>query len=243
MRILRPSCHSFLLLGGRIGQHGRGGPKMMRLFATRGGGDHTQSLVNTLAADLDWNDRIGLQEQYSLDQKRWKVQVDWRPTKYGAGLFALQEIAKGTVLRIGILGMNLKEFASIQDIDDFCNMGETDEAVEARYNYVKDYLWGFSKFADGAGYPLDGEKDRSDPSRRFYGMWIPGNGLNHGTTPNTVYQLTEKGIDLVALQDIKVDAELLDDYRRHGTAPDWLKTFAIEHNVTLNFADCNDFVE
>ena len=202
-------------------------------------------ILNAVAADLDWNDRIGLQARYSLKQKGWKVQVDWRTTPHGAGLFALQDISKGTILRTGVLGKNLMEFTSIQDIDDFCmQQGDTSEIIQARRNYVKDYLWGFSKFADENGYPLDAKRDiLEDGSRRFYGMWIPGNGLNHNTTPNTVYRLTDNGINLVALTDIKVNDELIDDYRRHGTAPEWLKGFALQHDVTLNFADCNDFVE
>ena len=142
--------------------------------------------------------------------------------------------------------MNLKEFKSIEDIEPFCQgQGEDPEIVKARRDYVKDYLWGFSKFTDAKGYPLDPQADLFDTtgSRRFYGMWIPGNGLNHSPLPNTVYQLSPVGINLVALTDISIDDELFDDYRRHGDAPGWLKEFARLHNVTLNFADCNGFVD
>ena len=195
------------------------------------------SLARTIETTLNWNDRIRLQDHYSLEEKGWKVQVDWRPTPFGAGLFAKECISAGTVLRTGVIGVNLKEFASIAEIDAFCQQGRGPEEVTARRDYVKDYLWGFNKKADSRGY------DQLDPAPdRFFGMWIPGNGLNHCMDPNTVYKPTSAGIDLVALEDIAVDDELFDDYRRHGNSPDWLKQFAAQHNVTLNFADCNDFV-
>ena len=221
-------------------------------------------MKNTLAARLDWNDRIGLQDRFTLEEKGWKVQVDWRSTPYGAGLFSTQDIEAGKILRRGILGVNLKEFTSIADIDDFCRTsGEPAERVgesknknnsnnnnsghKAKLDYVKDYLWGFNRDADDRGYdkitqspPVPSESSSS--SSRFFGMWIPGNGLNHNETPNTVYKATAGGIDLVALVDIQADDELFDDYRRHGTSSPWLKEFASIHNVTLNFADCNDFV-
>ncbi len=205
------------------------------------------SLINTLESTLDWSDRIGLQDRYTLQEKGWHVEVDWRPTLYGAGLFSKQFIAKGTILRTGVLGLNLKEFTSIADIDAFCEQQQVEapETAVARRIYVKDYLWGFSKFANDEGYPLDSKADAMDSSsgnRRFYGMWIPGNGLNHSSRPNTVYRLSPDGINLVALTDIAIDDELFDDYRRHGSAPEWLKEFAQLHQVTLNFADCNDFV-
>ena len=200
------------------------------------------SLTNTIETRLDWNDRIGLQDRFSLEEKGWKVQVNWRSTPYGAGLFSKQNIKSGTILRKGILDINLKEFTSIDDIDDFCRDGETDREMDkAKLDYVKDYLWGFSRRnTDDRGY--DNSENPTSESDRFFGMWIPGNGLNHNENPNTVYKATADGIDLIAIEDIQIDDELFDDYRRHGTSSVWLKEFARIHNVTLNFADCNEFV-
>ena len=57
-----------------------------------------------------------------------------------------------------------------------------------------------------------------------------GNGLNHRLEPNTVYRAagggTEEGINLVALTNIKSGEQLFDDYRRHGSAPQWALDFA-----------------
>ena len=76
-------------------------------------------------------------------------------------------------------------------------------------------------------------------------------GMPIGTNPNTVYRAATKenggkggtkvGINLVAISDIKAGDELFDDYRRHGSAPHWLLDFAKKYDVTLNFAECNDF--
>ena len=196
-------------------------------------------MVNTLETNLDWKNRIGLQDRFTLEEKGWKVDVDWRSTPYGAGLFSKQDIKAGTLLRSGILGTNLKEFVSTETIYEFCNSGEPSE-FDARLEYVKDYLWGFSKRTDEKGYALSSSSEEDED--RFFGMWIPGNGLNHNEVPNTVYRATPEGIDLVALVDIQANDELFDDYRRHGTSSQWLKDFATQHNVTLNFADCNEFV-
>lgn len=204
------------------------------------------SMTSTLEARLDWNDRIGLQDRFTLEEKGWAIRVDWRSTPYGAGLFSKQDVEAGTILRRGILGVNLKEFTSIVDIDEFCRSGgtETDgdanDGYKAKLGYVKDYLWGFNRDADDRGYDKPGGPPPD--GSRFFGMWIPGNGLNHNEIPNTAYKTTAVGIDLVAIVDIQADDELFDDYRRHGTSSPWLKEFASIHNVTLNFADCNDFV-
>ena len=208
-------------------------------------------MTKTIDARLDWDDRIGIQDQFTLDEKGWKVPVYWRSTPHGAGLFSNETITAGTVLRRGIRGVNLQEFTSRADIDNFCrSSGGTDgkrsdsprSRKKAKLEYVKDYLWGFSTATDDRGYAVNSKNGATSDDDRFFGLWIPGNGLNHNEHPNTVYRATPDGIDLVALVDIRPDDELFDDYRRHGTASDWLKEFATIHNVTLNFADCNDFV-
>lgn len=151
------------------------------------------------------------------------------------------------MLRVGKNGLNLLQFRDTTDIEIFCTNGatETDEsAYRSRVGYVSDYLYGFDSDADENGYPMPNDKTSAVP--RFFGMWIPGNGLNHRLQPNTVYRPaqggTDEGISLVALTPIKRDDELVDDYRRHGTAPQWTLDFASQHQVTLNFAECNDFV-
>eukprot|EP00566_Odontella_aurita_P001106 CAMPEP_0113525292 /NCGR_PEP_ID=MMETSP0015_2-20120614/74_1 /TAXON_ID=2838 /ORGANISM="Odontella" /LENGTH=237 /DNA_ID=CAMNT_0000423429 /DNA_START=292 /DNA_END=1005 /DNA_ORIENTATION=+ /assembly_acc=CAM_ASM_000160 len=200
---------------------------------------------------VDWNDRIGLQRTWSNNEKGWKVQVEWRQTPYGAGVFALQDIAAGTLMRQGVNGINLIQFLSVDGIETFCKDGTANSAeYDAKLNYVADYMWGFNPNANERGYDiLEAGNRKLSPQHevaRFFGMWVPGNGLNHNLDPNTVYCPakggTGVGIDLVALSDIVEGEELFDDYRRHGSSPVWLLDFGSRYNVTLNFAECNDFV-
>jgi SET domain len=189
----------------------------------------------------DWENRIALQAKWTNEEKGWQVPVEWKNTPYGVGLFAAADIPAETILRVGTNGNNLLQFQSINEIETFCQQGN--DEYEARLHYVSDYLWGYSPAnTDEKGY------DFTKPSEdeRFYGMWIPGNGLNHNPIPNTVYRTrkggTDTGIVLVSIRSIAAGEELFDDYRRHGLAPKWLLEFARAKNVTLNFADCNDFV-
>lgn len=212
-------------------------------------------LVNTidpsLNSQVDWNDRVGMQEKWNNKEKGWKVSVEWKETPFGAGLFAAQDIANGTLLRIGKNGINLAQFTSIEDIEAFCGGNDEDKDVfDAKLKYVKDYMWGFSLNTDERGYDIvtkDEALMERHASERFFGMWCPGNGLNHNPNPNTVYRAdedggTRAGINLVAIADIRKGDELFDDYRRHGHAPEWLLDFAKKYDVSLNFAECNDFV-
>jgi hypothetical protein len=181
----------------------------------------TKLKENLLLLPTSNTNRIQTQDPVSLAQKGWTVSVHWKSTNHGTGVFAAQTIKAGTCLRRGVLGQNLVEFKSLQDLETVC------EKDPERIAYVKDYVWGFDM-----------------GNHWFYGMWIPGNGLNHSSeTANTIYSKSSEGIDLYALTDIHVGDELLDDYRRHGRAPDWLLAFAAKYQVNLNFADCNDFVK
>jgi hypothetical protein len=208
------------------------------------------STVNNDNSKVKWDDRIGLQSAWSNEEKGWKVSVEWRQTPYGAGLFTLQDVPAGTLLRQGLNGINLIQFHSTREIEAFCNRGSTGSTeYDSKLNYVKDYLWGFNPNADECGYDILNEKNELSPEHktaRFFGMWVPGNGLNHSPNPNTVYRPAQNGFDvginLVALRSIESGSELFDDYRRHGIAPLWLLKFADKYGVTLNFAECNDFV-
>jgi hypothetical protein len=69
----------------------------------------------------------------------------------------MEDIPAETVLRNGILGRNLVQFKSIQDIEAFC---ENDKKL---LDYVADYMWGFDPDQEKKG-------NISDPS--FFGMWV-----------------------------------------------------------------------
>lgn len=199
--------------------------------------------INTIAtmSAVDWDDRIGLQSKWSNPDKGWKIDVEWRTTEYGAGVFTVQDVPQGTIIRKGTNGLNLLQFHSSEDIHRFVHGGDQ-VSVHSRIAYISDYLYGFDPNA-AAGEPAD------EQLPWFFGVWIPGHGLNHSPDANTVY-LTAEGaaagglqdIDLVTLKDVPSGTMLTDDYRRHGTAPQWALEFAAANGVSLNFAGCNDFV-
>jgi len=204
--------------------------------------------INTIAGTdaLEWDDRIGLQEKWTNAEKVWKVSVEWKATPYGAGVFAAQDIRAGTVIRVGRNGLNQLHVRGATDVEAFCRAGNAgkdteDDAYRSRLEYAKDYLYGFFPNTNERGYPED---PTAEPE--VVSMWIPGNGLNHNLEPNTVYRPSEAGaevgINLETLCDVKCGEELVDDYRRHGKAPSWAIEWAKKHAVTLNFAECNDFV-
>ena len=220
--------------------------------------DSSEEEVN----NIDWDDRIGVQNKWTNKEKGWMVSVEWKPTPFGTGLFAAQNIESGALLRVGSNGRNILELRSAYDIESFCSVTIYDDEknkipdvnseifddrneYRSRLNYVKDYLWGFNPaLEDEQGYYNSNQANHLD-SKLFVGMWVPGCGLNHSPEPNTVYRAnqvggTDVGINLI--RNIRKREELFDDYRRYGTAPQWLSIFSEKKGVTLNFADCNDFV-
>ena len=224
-------------------------------FSSSGADNESDAIAYTIAtsnSNVDWDDRIALQDLWSNEAKGWKVKVEWKQTPFGAGLFAAEDIPAETILRLGRSGRNLLQFRCIHDIEAFCkadNDGDED-LYQSRLMYAKDYLYAFNPNADPRGYdiPTEDEAEKlKTEQERFFGVWVPGNGLNHNPEPNTVYRPaeggTKVGIDLVALRDIEDGEELFDDYRRHGKAPQWLLGFSEKYKVSLNFAGCNDFVE
>lgn len=194
------------------------------------------STINHKDPSIDWDDRQCLQNKWTLEEKGWQVEVSWKMTDFGVGIFSNQEIPADTVLRRGILQQNLMQFKTVDDVEYFCDNSP------ARWRYLADYLWGLYYDTDEKGYAKDPN------SEMFVGMWIPGNALNHSRSPNTVYRFQDfttmpsGALNLVALRDISSGDELYDDYRRHGKAPLWLKKMARERSLQLNFADCNNFV-
>ena len=205
-----------------------------------GGDSPLSGPINCIAtmSDVDWDDRIGLQDKWTNTEKGWKVAVEWRQTPFGVGLFAAEDLKRGTVIRVGKSGLNLLQFHDAADVMTFCKQDahNVETPVDPkRVGYVSDYLYGFNPIAENGG-----------EAPRWFGIWIPGNGLNHSVEANTEYRPapggTNEGINLVASCDVACGDQLFDDYRRHGHAPQWALDFAKQYGCTLNFAECNDFV-
>jgi len=177
-----------------------------------------------------WNDRIALQNRFSNREKGWQVEVEWKSSAFGVGLFACENVCAGTLLRVGKIGSNLMEFTCIEDVEQFLTPSSDQEEYKAKLNYFSDYTYGLSR-------------RKNDSNDRFIGMWVPGFGLNHHTSPNVVQRTDDLGcIHLYALMDIKKGEEMFEDYRLFGSAPEWLRDFASNHNIRLTFQNCNDYV-
>lgn len=215
--------------------------------------DKFNGIANTIdtSVDLKWNDRIALQNNWDMEAKGWRVNVVWQQSRYGVAAFAAEDLPKGTVLRVGVYGMNMYRFKSVRDVEIFCDKGATDEERHARLMYVQDYLWALYRNTDEHGYPPSEDEQpnttlgssNEDEDKRFIHMWVPGNSLNHAKEPNIICHPTSNGVALVAFRDIMQGEEIVDDYRRYGKSPDWLTKFARERQISLTFAGANDFVE
>jgi hypothetical protein len=80
---------------------------------------------------IDWDDRSGLQNKWTLAEKGWEVQVEWKASttkEQGIGVFAQERIEPGTILRRGRLGYNLVQFHNVDDIEAFVAAGNGDAA-------------------------------------------------------------------------------------------------------------------
>ena len=49
-------------------------------------------------------------------------------------------------------------------------------------------------------------------------------------------------VHMIATRDIQAGEEILYDYRLFGQAPDFVLEFAKDHELTLSFPGCNDYV-
>lgn len=87
-----------------------------------------KKIVDGTANDetIDWDDRQGLQNKWTLAEKGWEVQVEWKATttkEHGIGVFAQERIEPGAILRRGRLGYNLVQFHTVDDIEAFVASG------------------------------------------------------------------------------------------------------------------------
>jgi len=184
---------------------------------------------------LNLDDRLRLQSFWTDMEKGWLVPVERRHThNAGLGLFAKENILKGQILRRSILGKNLVQFRSKEDICTFLNTFPS-EIQESVCQYIADYTFGL-KCGEGGEF--------------FYGLFFPGNGPNHSAQRNSGLQFHYSsdgqiaGIDFAALDDIDAGGEIWDDYSLFGEAPSWLMTWHAEHcqKFDLTFPGTNHYV-
>ena len=98
-------------------------------------------VLDKMLDGADWDNRIDLQAKWPNHEKGWQVQVEWKNTPYGVGLFASEDIPVNTILRIGQNGYNLMQFQSVQDIEHFCSQGK-DSRICIPYELCQRLLMG-----------------------------------------------------------------------------------------------------
>ena len=135
----------------------------------------------------------------------------------GLGVFADQEIVRGTVVRRGVFGQNVLPFNQYSNVPNL----EKPSMVEYLRNYG-------GKCA----------------CKSHMILFVPGISVNHSTEPNVVLSSTKEGLDLIAIKDIKDGENLRYDYRTFGTAPDWFLDILKERTGydQCVFAGYNDYV-
>ena len=82
-------------------------------------------------------------------------------------------------------------------------------------------------------------------NENFYGVWIPGCGVNHAEDPNIskISNNVNEGINMYAIKDIKAGCELFIDYRVYPEPPEWARNFAKQHKIDMVFRGFNEFVK
>jgi hypothetical protein len=106
-----------------------------KLKRTKTCGPFMKKIVDwTTDETIEWDDRPGLQNKWTLAEKGWEVQVEWKMTttkEQGIGVFAQERIEPGTILRRGRLGYNLVQFHNVDDIEAFVAAGSGGAASAA----------------------------------------------------------------------------------------------------------------
>ena len=71
---------------------------------------------------------------------------------------------------------------------------------------------------------------------------MPGGSFNHAPNPNTALKLTEKGVDVIATQDIEQGEPLRSDYKTYGAAPTWFIELLRDSTGDVECVMNNDYV-
>ena len=53
---------------------------------------------------ISWDDRKALQNAWTLQEKGWLFDIEWKETKFGLGAFASQHVSKSDPIRVGEFG-------------------------------------------------------------------------------------------------------------------------------------------
>ena len=74
-----------------------------------------------------WTDTKTMQNMYPYDLKNWQVPVAHKETEFGIGVFSVERVTKGTVLRIGVDKENVIIAKGVNDLPEMYGSSDVNE--------------------------------------------------------------------------------------------------------------------
>ena len=139
------------------------------------------------------------------------IQYKVGASKFGRGIFAEEDILKGTEVWNGAYGRNVLRFINEKEVRDWLAQMPNDKARKEWLQYPVYFEGGF-------------ELDLDD-----------GKFINHSPNPNLGYYAMEDNHNY-ALRDIKKGEELFEDYASYAPMdPEWISKLYAEYNIDESF--------
>ena len=166
-----------------------------------------------------WRDTLTMQSMYSLEEKGWKKKVKWKESTVingSIGAFANEDIKEGEVTRKYKDRVNMIVIRNPEDFPPLTNITR---------EFLPNYL-----------FQVGG----------IVAIAIPGTSTNHSKERQNVriVKISDDELHDIAIKDIKEDEEIFGNYEDFGTPPNWVLTFAKNHDMLkdMTFKGYNDYV-
>ena len=201
---------------------------------------YTPLLQKYVTDGVWWDSYTELQHSMTLHEKGWRVKVYWADDfedgQYiGLGVFAGENIPKGTVMRVAEIGVNIVLFNRTTNLPPLhkvekSKMADTDVDGKKTADHLKNYGFKCPCHVGGGGDDMM--------------VFLPGNAVNHRIGGNTGLLCRKNGTDVIALRDITEGEPLRSDYNTFGRAPRWYTEVLKESLGTdeCTFAGLNEYV-
>ena len=163
----------------------------------------SQRLRDFIEKGVWWSSTEELQASMTLEEKGWRVNVHWEEEfrngkSIGLGVFADQDIPKGTVMRDYIIGQTILLFTKSVNFPVASDLATLD--------YLQHHACKCPCLKD---------------QHEILMVNVPGSSFNHGLNPNIRPVCTKSAIQGVAIRDIKKGEALQNNYHNNGEAPEW----------------------
>ena len=196
----------------------------------------TLQKISQFGLNESWTDIETMAKSFNFATIGWQIKVEYRESsipgmKTSKGIYTMENIKKGQILRIGQIDQQVIEMRDEQDAPPLVNKvnGCKEQCHVVTFNYLTNYGFRYKSFPEGKVY-----------------IWVPGNGLNHGSGDDQfchqVFDEKSNSIHVVASKDIPAGQEMYEDYNNYGDFPEWYNGMmerhgAIEHLGLRKFLD------